>query len=201
MSGCLPCRLAEPYKPVEALHQIIRRLRLDRRFDLGYIFAKTASQIPYPERDVLLVSGPARMEFQDELSICAYYIKRYERASIFVHCCWRTNVSRNTSARGSLQTVNSRSHTSRTRPPSSRSRSFESPRQVPGSRPRTCHLSDHVRQTSGLVRGSSAAEREECSGTAVSFEYVWFLFPQVAIRVARQLRFSRNRFSTNFPLC
>jgi len=66
---------------VEALHQIIRRLRLDRRFDLGYIFAKTASQIPYPERDVLFVAADLHAwRIQDELSICAYYIKSYRES-------------------------------------------------------------------------------------------------------------------------
>lgn len=59
----------------EALHRIARSLRLQRRFDTGYIYAKTASQIPYPEDELLPVESDVyAWRIYDELSICAYQL-------------------------------------------------------------------------------------------------------------------------------
>jgi len=71
---------ARPHR-AEALHEIARHHRLEGRCDLGYVFAKTASQIPFPEGDRLFVSSDIyAWRIPDELSICAFYLNRYRES-------------------------------------------------------------------------------------------------------------------------
>jgi len=58
----------------ESLHSLARYYRTIGKYELGYMIAKTASQIPHPGNDALFVS-PSVYSYQalDELAVCAYY--------------------------------------------------------------------------------------------------------------------------------
>ena len=66
-----PCR-AEP------LHAIARFLRMNGRPRAAYIFAKEASQIPYPQQDILFIdTNIYKWMALDELAATAYYVHDY----------------------------------------------------------------------------------------------------------------------------
>ena len=51
--------------------------RCEGRYELGYLFARRAAEIPFPHEAALFVDGPAYdWRIRDELSICAYYTGR-----------------------------------------------------------------------------------------------------------------------------
>jgi GR25 family glycosyltransferase involved in LPS biosynthesis/glycosyltransferase involved in cell wall biosynthesis len=65
----------------EPLYEIARHYRLDDKFELGYLFAKRAAEIPYPERDSLFIAADVYgWRIADEQAICAYYTNRYEES-------------------------------------------------------------------------------------------------------------------------
>ncbi|MDX6581026.1 MAG: hypothetical protein QOI10_210 [Solirubrobacterales bacterium] len=60
---------------VEPLHEIARHYRLAGEYRLGYLFAKRAVEIPFPEDDTLFVAADHyAWRVRDELAICAYWI-------------------------------------------------------------------------------------------------------------------------------
>jgi glycosyltransferase involved in cell wall biosynthesis len=71
------------YRPVraEALHAIACRYRLDERYALGYLFAKRAAEIPFPEGDLLFVSADVYdWRATDELAVCASRLEKHTEA-------------------------------------------------------------------------------------------------------------------------
>ncbi|WP_343575633.1 glycosyltransferase [Mycobacterium sp.] len=71
------------YRPTRAepLHVLARRYRLERRFQLGYLFAERAAQIPLPEQDILFVSTDVyAWRAVDEQAICASRIGKHAEA-------------------------------------------------------------------------------------------------------------------------
>ncbi|WP_292975327.1 glycosyltransferase [Mycobacterium sp.] len=71
------------YRPTRAepLHLLARRYRLERRFELGYLFAQRATQIPLPGEDNLFVSADVyTWRAADEQAICASWIGKHAEA-------------------------------------------------------------------------------------------------------------------------
>jgi len=67
-----PCR-AEP------LHAIARFLRMNGRPRAGYLFAKEAARIPYPQHDILFIDNNVyNWMALDELGSTAYYVHDYQ---------------------------------------------------------------------------------------------------------------------------
>jgi len=67
-----PCR-AEP------LHQISRLYRQNGNPRLGYLFAKQALSIPYPENDILFLTHDVYdWQCLDEIAACAFYLHNYD---------------------------------------------------------------------------------------------------------------------------
>jgi glycosyltransferase involved in cell wall biosynthesis len=65
----------------ETLHQIAYRYRRDGRYQLGYLFAKRAAEIPVPEGDNLFVRGDIhRWRATDELAVCASWLGKHAEA-------------------------------------------------------------------------------------------------------------------------
>jgi GR25 family glycosyltransferase involved in LPS biosynthesis/glycosyltransferase involved in cell wall biosynthesis len=65
----------------EPLYEIARHYRLADSFELGYLFAKRASGIPYPRDDSLFIAADVYgWRAVDELAICAFYTGRYEES-------------------------------------------------------------------------------------------------------------------------
>jgi glycosyltransferase involved in cell wall biosynthesis len=65
----------------EPLHAIAKRYRLDERYRLGYLFAKCAAEIPFPEQDLLFVSADVyAWRATDEQAVCASWIGRHAEA-------------------------------------------------------------------------------------------------------------------------
>jgi glycosyltransferase involved in cell wall biosynthesis len=65
-----PCR-AEP------LYAIAKRYRIDQNYQLGYLFAEKAAQIPLPEADVLFVSADIyTWHALDEQAVCASWTSK-----------------------------------------------------------------------------------------------------------------------------
>ena len=66
---------------VEALYQIAFRYVLDRRYRLGYLFAKSAAEIPFPEEDHLFVRADIHAwRAIDEQAVCASWIDKHAEA-------------------------------------------------------------------------------------------------------------------------
>jgi glycosyltransferase involved in cell wall biosynthesis len=71
------------YRPVRAepLHAIACRYRLDERYQLGYLFAKKAVEIPFPEGDVLFIGADVyAWRAKDELAVCASRLQLHPEA-------------------------------------------------------------------------------------------------------------------------
>lgn len=71
------------YRPIrcEPLHALAFRYRLDERYLLGYLFAKRAVEIPFPEGDVLFVSTDVyAWRAKDELAVCASRLQQHQEA-------------------------------------------------------------------------------------------------------------------------
>jgi len=67
-------------RPVRAepLHALARQYRIDGRYQLGYLFAERAANIPLPEDDALFVGADVyAWRALDEQAICAYWIGKY----------------------------------------------------------------------------------------------------------------------------
>lgn len=65
----------------EPLYEIARHYRLADQFELGYLFASRAAEIPYPEDDQLFIAADVYgWRARDELSICAYYTRRVQQS-------------------------------------------------------------------------------------------------------------------------
>ena len=60
----------------EALFEIAYRHRQDQRYRLGYLFAKRAAEIPFPEQDVIFVSDVHAWRAIDEQAVCASWIDK-----------------------------------------------------------------------------------------------------------------------------
>jgi glycosyltransferase involved in cell wall biosynthesis len=59
----------------EALYHLALRCRVDKRYQLGYMFAKRAAQIPLPEDDILLVHAAVHAWLAtEEQATCAWFI-------------------------------------------------------------------------------------------------------------------------------
>jgi glycosyltransferase involved in cell wall biosynthesis len=75
----------------EALHAIAHQYRIDRRFQLGYLFAERAAQIPMPEQDQLFVTADIyHWKARDEQAVCASWLGKHAEA--FTLC--RHNLAR-----------------------------------------------------------------------------------------------------------
>ena len=71
------------YRPwrAEPLYAIARCYRLDERYQLGYLFAERAAQIPLPEQDVLFVGDEVyTWRALDEMAVCASWIGKHGEA-------------------------------------------------------------------------------------------------------------------------
>lgn len=71
------------YRPwrAEPLYAIARCYRLDERYQLGYLFADRAAQIPLPEQDVLFVGAEVyTWRALDEKAVCASWIGKHGEA-------------------------------------------------------------------------------------------------------------------------
>ncbi|MDT5336808.1 MAG: hypothetical protein QOD90_2313 [Mycobacterium sp.] len=71
------------YRPVrsEPLHAIAFRYRLDERYLLGYLFAKRAVEVPFPDGDILFVSADVyAWRAMDELAVCASRLQKHAEA-------------------------------------------------------------------------------------------------------------------------
>ncbi|MEP7274355.1 MAG: glycosyltransferase, partial [Acidobacteriota bacterium] len=65
----------------EPLHRIARHYRRAEQYHLALLFADRASQIPFPDGDVLFIAASIyEWEIDDELSIVAYYARDYRRS-------------------------------------------------------------------------------------------------------------------------
>ncbi len=71
------------FRPVRAepLHAIARRYRANQRYRLGYLFAKNAAEIPFPEREALFVRPDIyAWRILDEQAVCASWIDKHAEA-------------------------------------------------------------------------------------------------------------------------
>ena len=71
------------YRPIraEALYAIAHRYRANERYQLGYMFATQAAQIPLPEFDRLFVGGDVHnWRAMDEQAVCASWINKKAEA-------------------------------------------------------------------------------------------------------------------------
>lgn len=65
----------------EPLYEIAKHYRLENDFSRAYTLAKTASKIPFPADQLLFIFKDVYdIKILDELSICAYYIKKYQES-------------------------------------------------------------------------------------------------------------------------
>ena len=65
-------------------HAIAHRYRANERYQLGYMFASQAAQIPLPGHDRLFVGGDVHnWRAMDEQAVCASWINRRQKPSIF----------------------------------------------------------------------------------------------------------------------
>ncbi|OBI79971.1 glycosyl transferase [Mycobacterium asiaticum] len=65
----------------EPLYTIAFRYRLDERYQLGYLFAKQAAEIPFPTEDTWLVSADTyTWGALDEAAVCASWIGKHAEA-------------------------------------------------------------------------------------------------------------------------
>ncbi len=61
----------------EPLHAIARHYRIAEQYELGYLFARRACEIPYPEQDLLFVAAEVyRWRARDEAAVCAFHTDR-----------------------------------------------------------------------------------------------------------------------------
>lgn len=70
---------AYQYRPtrVEALHAVAKHYRTMQDYQLGYMFARQAAQIPFPD-DLLFVDAELHeWRCRDELAVCAYWVGEY----------------------------------------------------------------------------------------------------------------------------
>ncbi|GFG81740.1 hypothetical protein MPRG_50160 [Mycobacterium paragordonae] len=69
----------------EPLHEVARRCREEQRWELGYLFAEAAAEIPYPESDRLFVRPDVyAWRALDEQAVCASWIGK--QAETFTLC-------------------------------------------------------------------------------------------------------------------
>jgi glycosyltransferase involved in cell wall biosynthesis len=65
----------------EPLYCIARQYRIEQRYQLGYLFAKRAAAIPFPEREVSLVGADVyEWRAVDEQAVCASWIDKHAEA-------------------------------------------------------------------------------------------------------------------------
>jgi glycosyltransferase involved in cell wall biosynthesis len=65
----------------EPLHAIAARYRTEQRYQLGYLFAERAAEIPLPEEDTLFVAADVyHWRALDEQAVCASWIGKHEEA-------------------------------------------------------------------------------------------------------------------------
>jgi glycosyltransferase involved in cell wall biosynthesis len=65
----------------EGLHAIARRYRAEQRYQLGYLFAKSAAEIPFPEQETLFVRPDIyTWRIADEQAVCASWIDKHTEA-------------------------------------------------------------------------------------------------------------------------
>jgi tetratricopeptide (TPR) repeat protein len=70
----------------EPLYEIALLYKDNEDYQKGYDYAKKASKIPYPTNDSLfIVDSVYDYEIYDVLSICAYYIRKYDESAIICH--------------------------------------------------------------------------------------------------------------------
>jgi hypothetical protein len=75
----------------EPLYAIARRYREERRYELGYLFAKGAADIPLPEGDAVLVDPDVyAWRATDEQAVCASWIGKHAAA----FALWRQILAR-----------------------------------------------------------------------------------------------------------
>jgi SAM-dependent methyltransferase/tetratricopeptide (TPR) repeat protein len=71
------------FRPIraEALFTIAYHCRTNKRYQLGYMFAKQAAAIPLPQNDILFVGGDVHAwRALDEQAVCASWIGKYDEA-------------------------------------------------------------------------------------------------------------------------
>ena len=64
----------------EPLYQIAVYYRVEQRYQLGYLFAERAAQIPLPEEDILFVRDVYAWRAIDEQAVCASWIGKHAEA-------------------------------------------------------------------------------------------------------------------------
>jgi hypothetical protein len=76
------CLRAWEFRPTRAepLYEIAYQHRKDRRYQLGYLFAQLAAEIPFPDEDVIFVSDVHTWRATDEQAVCASWIDKHAEA-------------------------------------------------------------------------------------------------------------------------
>jgi hypothetical protein len=64
----------------EPLYSIARRYRVDRRYQLGHLFAERAAHIPLPDEDLFVRADIYAWRATDEQAICASWIGKHAEA-------------------------------------------------------------------------------------------------------------------------
>jgi GR25 family glycosyltransferase involved in LPS biosynthesis/GT2 family glycosyltransferase/tetratricopeptide (TPR) repeat protein len=64
----------------EPLHALARRHRVEGRYDAGYLFARAATEIAWPDDRLFVAADVYRWRSADERSICAYYTGRHRES-------------------------------------------------------------------------------------------------------------------------
>lgn len=65
----------------EPLHEIARHFRRCRQYELGYLFAARAAEIPYPSDLLFVERAVYEHGVDDELAVCAYYVGKPAESS------------------------------------------------------------------------------------------------------------------------
>lgn len=80
MEAYLECWQSRPSR-AEPLYEIARHYRTASQFELGYLFASRAVDIPFPDADRLFVDRSIYdYKAHDELAVCAFYTARYQES-------------------------------------------------------------------------------------------------------------------------
>ena len=64
----------------EPLHEIARHYRTDGKYELGYLFATRAREIPPPDDLLFVANDVYAWRARDEAAVCAYYVGRREES-------------------------------------------------------------------------------------------------------------------------
>ena len=84
----------------EPLYAIAFAYRIAQRYQLGYLFAKRAAEIPFPDGQLFVRCGSLRLRAIDEQAVCASWIGKHARRSRCAGACWPDPTSPTTIGNG-----------------------------------------------------------------------------------------------------